>query len=155
MLKTAATVALLSQMVLVAEGTATRYNPGVMDSAVANRLMYGQITRQQLARAQGFIALRDCKYIGRFAWLEWPNEHISGPHLVVDCAAEKDYPRLDFLNFAVDVSYSLAEQNFPNVDMPVRGVKVYIEAKGENHARDFERSIGHVSLPDNAVHAAY
>ena len=133
MAKVAATAALLTELILIAEGKATRYNPGVMDQVVANRLQWRQITPEQVNRAEGFIALADRRHLGRMAWIEWPSGEVSGPFLVVDCGAEKDLERLRQIGFAVDLSYELAERYLERMDAPLRGVKVYLgpEREGE------------------------
>lgn len=109
----------------VAEGKATRYDPGVMDAVVANRVAWGQIDTNQLHG--GYVALTESAYIGDRAWILWPDGNMTGPYIVADCAAAHDIPRLKQIDFAVDVSYEIAQKHFSNVDAPEQGVKVYIE----------------------------
>lgn len=91
---------------VLASGTATRYDPGVMRAVVANRLMYGQIDPSVPHR--GYVALADYSHLGRLVWLEHEGR-VDGPYVVADCAAEKDYDRLKRLGWAVDLSWKVAQ----------------------------------------------
>ena len=109
---------------LLAVGLATFYNPGVMQPVVANRTEWGDI--DPTTTHQDYVALLDPDHIGRTVWLEMPDGTVSGPHLVVDCAADKDRRRLVQVGWAVDLSWELAQQlNMPNG--PLAGVKVWTE----------------------------
>jgi len=92
---------------LLASGTATRYDPGVMQVVVANRVIYGQIDPETAHR--GYVALLDCEHLGRLVWLQ-QGERVGGPYMVADCAAERDRRRLLALGFAVDLSWELAQE---------------------------------------------
>jgi len=113
-------------LALVDEGKATRYGPGVMDGVVQNRLKWQQITPEQIQQAAGFVALQKKEYIGRWAWIEWPDGQLTGPYLVTDCGAAQDQDHLDAISFAVDLSYELAVK-FGVIDMPRWGVRVYVQ----------------------------
>jgi len=111
---------------LVARGKATRYNPGIMDTVVRNRLRWGQITKEQVNRARGFVALADKQYIGREIVLELPSGELAGPFLVVDCGRAVDQVHLQDIGFAVDLSYELAQRFLTNINMPLHGVRVWL-----------------------------
>lgn len=119
------TAALVANLALVDEGKATRYRPGLMQTVVANRLEWKQITPEQVKAAAGFVALQDRKYLGRWAWLRWPDGRLLGPYLVVDCGAQHDQDHLDKIHFAVDLSAELAVEL--GVINPVWGVRVYVQ----------------------------
>lgn len=98
----------LAAAVLLATGLATRYNPGIMDPVVANRVEWGQIDTRQYH--VGYVAMLDRDDIGRLVWLEHPDGRVVGPVIVADCAGEADRERLQQLGWAVDLSYELAVQ---------------------------------------------
>jgi hypothetical protein len=118
-------------LVLAASGKATRYNPGVMDIVVKNRLNWGHITQEQVDSAQGFVALRDKGNIGDRVLLELPDGSFAGPYLVVDCGKATDQEHLDKIGFAVDLSYELAEKHLTNINVPLRDVKVWLFSEGK------------------------
>ena len=118
------TAVLAASLTLVDEGKATRYRPGLMDTVVANRLRWKQITPEQVEQAAGFIALQH-NHIGKWAWLRWPTGQLLGPYLVTDVGAAHDQDHLDEIHFAVDLSAELAEQL--GVVNPVWGVTVYVQ----------------------------
>lgn len=91
----------------VAEGTAARFDEGVMPGVVANRLAWGDVTRDQVDRAAGFVALLDCGQLGRFVWLE-QGERVDGPYLVTDCVAEAHRPLWKEWERAVDLDWAVA-----------------------------------------------
>lgn len=115
---------------LIAEGKATRYRPGLMQTVIANRLKWKHITQGQVDAAAGFVALQDRAYLGRWILVEWPDGTMTGPYLVVDCGREADQAYLDKIEFAVDLSYELAEQHLENINMPLWGVKVWLIEEG-------------------------
>ena len=106
----------------VAEGHATRYNPGVMETVVENRLRWGQLDLSRLH--DGHVALADCDRLDDLVWIRWPGGAVSGPHLVTDCGAAHDQARLAASNFAVDLYWPLARR-FGVIDDVARGVQVY------------------------------
>lgn len=106
---------------VLATGTATRYDPGVMDPVVANRTIWGDIDPE--VPHKGFVALLDCAHLGRLVWLEHAGR-VDGPYMVADCAAERDQTRLRLLGFAVDLSWEVA-QVWGVVHGPVSGFVVY------------------------------
>jgi hypothetical protein len=108
----------------VADGKATRYNPGVMDRVVANRVRWNHI---DLSKPHaGYIALADADYIGEQAWIQWPDGRLTGPYLVADCGANRDQAYLKKIGFAVDLSWELAVK-FGVIDKPMPGVRVFIQ----------------------------
>jgi len=111
----------------VAEGRATRYAPGVMEQVVDNRLKWGQLNLSQFH--DGYVAVRDCRYLDERIWLEWPDGKLSGPHLVADCGAAHDQAYLEEIGFAVDLSWELAVR-YGVVNDVVDGVKVFDRAPG-------------------------
>jgi hypothetical protein len=70
--------------VLIA-GSATYYNPGLMDEVYRNRLAWGQV--EPCGECVGMVALLDAERIGERVWLSFDggSSHV-GPMLVVDCA---------------------------------------------------------------------
>jgi hypothetical protein len=113
--------AILATM-LITSGIATRYDPGVMDEVVYNRVQWGQVDPE--TPHLGYVALLDADWIGRQVWIEHPDGRVFGPVVVADCAATGDRARLVQLGFAVDVSWELA-QVLGVVDGPVAGFKVW------------------------------
>ena len=90
--------------VLLASGTATRYDEGVMDQVVANRANYGQLDLS--TPHGGYVALLDCTHLGRAVWLQ-QGGRIGGPYLVADCAQAAHRQMLVDRGWAVDLSYEL------------------------------------------------
>jgi len=112
-------------MILVAKGKATHYSAGVMQVVLHNRIRWKHITPQQLTRPHlGYVALREAKYLGSQVWLVINDETWHGPFLVVDCAALNDYPHLDKIGFAIDLSYELALK-YNTVGKPIQNVQVW------------------------------
>jgi len=107
---------------LVATGRATHYAPGVMAQVIANRVEMGDIDLN--VPHEDYVAVMDPAYLGDQVWLELPDGRVSGPHLVVDCAARHDRADLEADGFAVDLSYSLA-QALGTVGAPLEDVKVW------------------------------
>ena len=107
---------------LIASGLATRYNPSVMDAVVANRVEWGDVDLS--IPHVDYVALMDADHLGEQVWLELPDGRVSGPHLVVDCAARHHRAELKAKGFAVDLSFSLA-QDLGVIDAPLAGVKVW------------------------------
>ena len=108
--------------VLIASGIATRYDPGVMDTVVSNRIMWGHIDPD--IEVEGYVALLDCKWRGKLVALEAPDGRVVWPVMVADCAAEQDRRRLEQSGFAVDLSWELA-QEFDVIDDKVDGFKIW------------------------------
>lgn len=109
---------------LIDTGKATRYRPGLMQVVVKNRLEWGHVTREQVDKAAGFVALQDRVYLGRFVFIEWPDSTMTGPYLSVDCGKLSDQDYLDEIRFAVDLSAELATE-FGIVN-PLWGVRVWL-----------------------------
>jgi hypothetical protein len=114
--------ALIAAVSPVAQGKATRYNPGVMDAVIGNRIRWGQLDVGQPNR--GYVALADCGYLNQRVVIELPDGSFTGPYLVADCGAEQDQEHLQEIGFAVDLSWEVA-QDLGVMDRPLRGVKVY------------------------------
>lgn len=106
---------------LIASGMATRYAPDIMQTVVANRIMWGHLPAD--TDPAECVALLDCQRVGNFVWLELDGR-VHGPFTVADCAAKQDIARLAHLRFAVDLSWELA-QELGVVDRPRHGVKVW------------------------------
>lgn len=129
---TEAVLATLIAPVLIASGLATRYDPGVMQATVANRIMWGQLPED--TDPTRCVALMDCDRIGSEVWLEY-GWTVAGPFVVADCAAKQDRERLTQLHFAVDLSYELAKElQLPWPDVRVWDAKPY-ETPGDNGNR--------------------
>lgn len=107
--------------VLIASGMVTRYNPGVMQEVVANRISWGHLPAG--TNPADCVALLDCEQIGNRVWVE-VDSVIYGPYTVADCAAAQDIARLAHLRFAVDVSWEIA-QEMGVVVGPLRGARVW------------------------------
>lgn len=116
---------------LIASGLATRYDPGVMDEVVYNRVQWGQVDAD--TPHLGYVALLGCDRLGEQVWLEHPDGRVIGPAVVADCAARRDRARLVQLGFAVDLSWELA-QVLGVVDAPVVGFKVWDREPEEKDA---------------------
>jgi len=103
----------------IAEGKLTRYNPGVMEEVVQNRLEWGQL---DLSRPHfGYVAVAGCEHIDERLMIEWPDGSWSGPHLVADCGDPNGFVSDEL---AVELSYPLAEKHGV-IDDVVRGVRVW------------------------------
>ncbi len=111
---------------LIATGKATRYREGLMQKVVENRLRWRHVTAAQVAAAAGFVAVADAGYLGRTVYVEWPDGTMTGPYLVADCGAEQDQGHLQRIGFAVDLSWELAQLYLERMDMPRRGVRVWL-----------------------------
>lgn len=106
----------------IAIGYAFRYDPGVMDVVVANRIDYGQIDIN--VPNVGYVALLDCEWLGKTVWLEDTDGKVTGPYLVADCSNGRDRERLKAMGFAVDLSWEVAK-TLGVVDRPVGGFVVW------------------------------
>jgi hypothetical protein len=95
-----------SQTALPYTGTATYYNPGIMELVLRYRTRIGQIG--PCPDCVGYVALSRAGDIGRKVWIRYGSD-VVGPLLVIDCAAPWDFYRLDGW-WAVDVSWQLAER---------------------------------------------
>ena len=121
-----------------------------MDTVVANRLRWKQITPEQVEQAAGFIALQQ-NHIGKWAWLRWPDGRLLGPYLVTDVGAAHDQDHLDEIHFAVDLSAELAAEL--GVVNPVWGVTAYVQGGdrlllGESYALESESNQGGENATD-------
>jgi hypothetical protein len=84
-------------------GRATYYSPGLMEQVAANR----GIT---LAGYAGGVALNRARDLRRAVWIEWAGGPITGPYLVVDCAARgTDYELRERLHLILEVDAQTAQ----------------------------------------------
>ena len=104
--------------VLIASGMATRYDPGVMQPTVANRIRWGHVPSG--TDAAECLALMDCQRLGNLVWLEHGGT-VDGPYTVCDCAQARHRDYLTRIGFAVDLSYELAQE----LELPMPDVKVW------------------------------
>ena len=107
----------------LAEGKATRYDPGIMARVVDNRVRYGQIDLDVPHR--DYVALASCEHLGERVMLVLADGRVSGPHLVADCGAAGDQAHLAAIGFGVDLSWQLALE-LEAVDAPLPGVRAYL-----------------------------
>ncbi len=105
----------------IAAGTATRYDPGVMQAVVANRTAFGQLDLG--VEPEGYVALLDCDLLGRLVWLQ-AGQRIDGPYAVADCAAAAHRPALEDRGVAVDLSWEVALE-WGVIDAPLPGFTVW------------------------------
>lgn len=87
-------------------GLAMYYNPGVMDTVLANQLGWGDVT--ECDECIGRVALLREGDMDRRVWLQRPGHPAEGPFWVIDQAAKHDVPGLVRRNWAVDVDYETA-----------------------------------------------
>jgi hypothetical protein len=108
---------------LIASGVATRYDPGVMKTAVDNQIGWGHVPPG--TDPAKCVALFDCAYLGRSIWLE-RNQLVDGPYTVCDCAQAQHRGYLTEIGFGVDLSYKLAmELGLPMDNVLVWSVNPY------------------------------
>jgi hypothetical protein len=120
----------IAAAVLIAEGIATFYNPGVMEPVVANRVEWGHL--EPSPDAVGYVALLDREHVGKVVWLETPDGLLFRVQ-VADCAARQDRQRLIQLGFAVDLSWELA-QALGGLDGPTEGFRVWDQLPAHRQA---------------------
>lgn len=120
----------LATAILIAEGVATFYNPGVMQPVVANRIEWGHL--EPSPQAVGYVALLDREHVGKVVWLETPTGLLFRVQ-VADCAAEQDRARLAQLGFAVDLSWELAE-SLGGLKGPTDGFRVWARLPADRQA---------------------
>lgn len=95
----------LFALALLTAGDATYYAPGLMEEVYANRLAWGQV--QPCPACVGYVALMDCRDLGRRVWLDW-GDVTDGPYQVIDCAAAAHVAGLRQRNRVVEVDYATA-----------------------------------------------
>lgn len=118
----------LATLILLVSGTATRYNPGVMERVVHNRIEWGHIEDDGLHL--GYVAVEDCAYLGEKVVLLLPSGVYHGPYLVADCASSVDSDYLHSIGFAVDLSYRVAV-DLGVINAPLHGVSVFLYGEKE------------------------
>lgn len=106
-------------LALALYGLASQYAPGVMQEVINNRQRMNQIP-ENLTAYDGFIAVRDCKDIGKEYYLYYPGKNIIEKFLAVDCASKSDrqsstdarsgYKWMLDGNILVEVDYETAER---------------------------------------------
>jgi hypothetical protein len=67
----------------------------------------------------------DRERVGQHAYITTPDGEITGPYLVVDCAADKDRERLRRRGLVAEVDYATAAQ-FGMLAGPLEGVKLFV-----------------------------
>lgn len=151
-LKAAVAKAILTSLVglqvVTFQGNATYYAPGVMEKVVENRIRWGQLPSSVLNSLNivGFVALRDCDLIGSVVYIHWPDSSIEGPFIVADCADPKDYPKLDAIDFAVDVDWQTAKRHHLISPTPVQvevwelKVSKLKDGKNDSRTEDLDRN---------------
>ena len=108
-------------LALLIAGSATYYNPKIMDEVYQNRLAWKQV--EPCAECVGMVALLDAEHIGERVWLSFDGgvtQH--GPMLVVDCAAAADRERLRAKQWAVDMDWD----TWQRLSLPRRPVQVQV-----------------------------
>ena len=101
---------------LPATGMATYYAPGLMRQVYLNRIAMGQI--RPCPECVGLVAMRYPEDLGRKVWIRYDGV-LYGPFLVVDCAAEKDLPRMIASERIVEVDYDWALEWWFSGPVPV------------------------------------
>lgn len=96
---------LLAALLALYVGSLTYYAEGVMAEVYANRLAWNHVT--PCAECVGQIALLDCGHLGAHAYLTIA-ENVSGPYLVVDCAATQDRAALEARKLVGEVDHATA-----------------------------------------------
>lgn len=129
----------ITATVMVITGMMTRYDPGVMETAVRNHEALGhlQVTRPYTE----YVAMLDCGLLGRPVVVVWPDGKRTR-HVVGDCAAAGDRAALEARGLVVEVSHEVAvREGVPvgryvlPVDGPVDGVTVQLELGARARAR--------------------
>jgi hypothetical protein len=107
-------------LAVIVAGTATFYNPGIMDRVYRNRLAWGQVA--PCAECVGMVALLEPERIGERVWLSFDGGVTQiGPLLVVDCAAAQHRADLERRGWAVDVDWQTWERlKLPRMPVPVQ-----------------------------------
>ena len=106
--------------VIILTGKLTFYNSGIMEEVYTNRIAYQHVT--PCVECIGMIAVLDCQYLNKLAWLK-VNNKLLGPLLIVDCAAQHDYKRLLQRGLVAEIDYMNAMKL--NMNGPL-AVTVYI-----------------------------
>ena len=107
--------------VLLASGEATRYDPGVMERVVENRVGWGEVAPD--TDPYYSVAMLDCSLKGEIVWLE-TGSRVIGPLTVADCAQRGHRADLEERGWAIDVSYGLGVELGMEFD-DLEGVKVW------------------------------
>jgi len=102
---------------LIASGYATKYDPGVFEQVVENRIGWGQLEPD--VDPALCVALLDCNRIGDTVWLKTESGAVHEA-IVCDCAASQHRAMLEARNWAVDLSPELAE----GIGLPQNHVEV-------------------------------
>ena len=103
---------------LLVAGSATYYNPGIMDEVYRNRLAWGQIA--PCAECVGYVALLDADMIGQRVYLQRDGKPPEGPFLAIDTAAAGHRADLLRRGWAVDVDWPTAQRWGMRGPIPVR-----------------------------------
>ena len=73
-------------------GAVTYYADGVFEQVYANRLALGHV--QPCPACSGFVAVQDCRLLGRHATLQRPGHAPEGLFLVADCGPFQTHGRI-------------------------------------------------------------
>ena len=115
-------------LAVVMTGSVTYYADGVFDEVYSNRLAFGHV--QACSECVGLIAVLDRQYVGDLAYVTRPGHVEEGPFLVADCAAKKDFARLQKRGLVAEVDWETAQRwgmRGPLEDVTVRIVTRQIE----------------------------
>ena len=108
-------------LAVVIAGSVTYYADGVFDEVYANRLAFGHVA--PCPECIGLIAVLDRQYVGDLAYVTRPGHAEEGPFLVADCAAAKDFGRLQQRGLVAEVDWATAQRwgmRAPLYDVTVR-----------------------------------
>lgn len=109
-------------LAVVMTGSVTYYADGVFDEVYTNRLAFGHV--QPCTECIGLIAVLDRAYVGDLAYVTRPGHAEEGPFLVADCAAMKDFGRLQQRGLVAEVDWATAQRW--GMRGPLYGVRVRI-----------------------------
>lgn len=109
-------------LAVVMTGSVTYYADGVFDEVYSNRLAFGHV--QACPECVGLIAVLDRQYVGDLAYVTRPGHVEEGPFLIADCAAAKDFARLQKRGLVAEVDWETAQRW--GMRGPLHGVTVRI-----------------------------
>lgn len=89
----------LATVLLLLDGKATYYAPGIMERVAANRGL-------SLENYDGGAVLNDCQHLGRRAWIEHGGNVIAVR--IVDCAQAQHRAERERRGYVAEVSYQQA-----------------------------------------------
>jgi hypothetical protein len=95
-------------------GWCSQYHPLVMESVI--RVRQAGLTQynlpQHLPPVDGFVALKDCKYIGSIVWMRPLGDEQWESFLVVDCAGVEDGTKtwMEENNIIAEIDWETAQR---------------------------------------------